>query len=66
MFSWGNKASLWDTPKSAGINVRERVLEHYRTLYSAERMTLFLVGGQDLDTLQVALIVQFDLDTRML
>jgi len=51
-FTWGNRASLWDTPRASGIRVRERVLEHYRSLYSAERMTLVVVGGNSLDEMQ--------------
>ncbi|KAJ9521784.1 hypothetical protein QJQ45_015286 [Haematococcus lacustris] len=68
-FSWGNKRSLWDQPRAAGINVRQAVLDYYHhpqawpaaccllpvaaaTHYSAERMSLVLLGGEGLDTLQ--------------
>lgn len=29
-FTWGNKRSLWDEPRAAGIDVRERVLAYYK------------------------------------
>ena len=51
-FSWGDKRSLWDGPRSRGIDVRARVLDHYLTHYGAERMTLVLLGGQSLDELE--------------
>ena len=28
-FSWGNKRSLWDTPREAGVEVRGEILKYY-------------------------------------
>lgn len=30
LFSWGNKRSLWEEPKAAGIAIRDRIVEYYR------------------------------------
>ncbi|KAG1662577.1 hypothetical protein FOA52_003956 [Chlamydomonas sp. UWO 241] len=49
-FSWGNKKSLWDEPKAAGIDIRGEILKHYEKHYSAERMCLCVLGGESLDT----------------
>eukprot|EP00208_Stichococcus_sp_RCC1054_P001535 CAMPEP_0206142388 /NCGR_PEP_ID=MMETSP1473-20131121/16665_1 /ASSEMBLY_ACC=CAM_ASM_001109 /TAXON_ID=1461547 /ORGANISM="Stichococcus sp, Strain RCC1054" /LENGTH=1083 /DNA_ID=CAMNT_0053537371 /DNA_START=256 /DNA_END=3510 /DNA_ORIENTATION=+ len=51
-FSWGNRASLWDQPRAAGIPIRDRIVQYYRQQYSAERMSLVVLGGQPLDVLQ--------------
>ncbi|MEW5302568.1 MAG: hypothetical protein WDW38_002287 [Sanguina aurantia] len=51
-FTWGNKKSLWDDPRAAGIDVRERVLAYYKQQYCAERMSLVVLGGESLDALQ--------------
>lgn len=29
-FFWGNRASLWEQPRQAGVDVRARLLEYYR------------------------------------
>jgi nardilysin len=49
-FSWGNKKSLWDEPKAAGIDIRGEILKHYEKHYTAERMSLCVLGGESLDT----------------
>ncbi|GAX76258.1 hypothetical protein CEUSTIGMA_g3702.t1 [Chlamydomonas eustigma] len=51
-FSWGNKKSLWDEPREAGINIRDQIFQHYNQHYSAERMSLVVLGGDPLDDLQ--------------
>ncbi|KAL4440115.1 hypothetical protein ABPG75_003116 [Micractinium tetrahymenae] len=51
-FGWGNKKSLVEDPAAAGIDVRQELLKYYREQYSAERMNLVVLGGEDLDTLQ--------------
>jgi secreted Zn-dependent insulinase-like peptidase len=51
-FMWGNKRSLWEEPLKAGINVRDRIVEHYKQQYSASRMRLVILSGQSLDILQ--------------
>lgn len=50
-FSWGNKKSLWDLPKDSRVDVRSEIMKHYRDQYSAEKMSLVLLGGESLDTL---------------
>ena len=51
-FMWGNKKSLWELPRERGVNIRERILEHYRRQYSASRMRLVVCSGQPLGELQ--------------
>lgn len=51
-FSWGNRRSLLDEPRAAGLDPRGCVVDHYRRHYSAERMSLVVAGGQPLDELQ--------------
>ncbi|KAI8472962.1 MAG: Metalloenzyme, LuxS/M16 peptidase-like protein [Monoraphidium minutum] len=51
-FSWGNKKSLWDEPREAGLDVRSELLEYYGRQYGAERMCLAVLGGEPLDTLE--------------
>lgn len=29
-FSWGNIKSLWDTPRQAGLDVRQHIIDYYR------------------------------------
>jgi nardilysin len=51
-FSWGNRRSLWDVPREAGVDVRAALLDYYRRQYSAERMALVVLGGQPLAQLR--------------
>ncbi|KAL3144870.1 hypothetical protein ABBQ38_001970 [Trebouxia sp. C0009 RCD-2024] len=51
-FSWGNRRSLFDEPKAQGIAVRDELVKYYRQQYSAERMSLVVLGGQPLEELQ--------------
>ncbi|EFJ45023.1 hypothetical protein VOLCADRAFT_94734 [Volvox carteri f. nagariensis] len=50
-FSWGNKASLWEQPRLAGLDVRRRLLEYYNRQYGADRSCLVVLGGEELDEL---------------
>ncbi|GLI60577.1 hypothetical protein VaNZ11_002737, partial [Volvox africanus] len=50
-FSWGNKTSLWEQPRMAGLDVRRRLLEYYNQHYGADRSCLVVLGGEDLATL---------------
>lgn len=52
-FSWGNKKSLMDDPMQAGLDARVRLLDHYRSKYSAERMNLVILGSDTLDLMQL-------------
>jgi len=29
-FSWGNRKSLWEAPRAAGIPIRDRIVEYYK------------------------------------
>lgn len=51
-FMWGNKLSLYTRPLQAGIAIRERLMQHYRSYYSASCMCLAVLGGQSLEELQ--------------
>lgn len=32
LFSWGNRRSLWEEPKAAGIAIRDRIVQYYRCI----------------------------------
>jgi len=51
-FMWGNKKSLVDDPEQNGVNVRSLLLDHYNRTYSAQRMCLCILGGEDLQTME--------------
>ncbi|KAK9808961.1 hypothetical protein WJX72_007074 [[Myrmecia] bisecta] len=51
-FSWGNRKSLCDLPKAAGVDVRDELVKYYQQQYSAERMALVVLGGQPLEELE--------------
>ena len=52
IFGWGNKQSLWDDPTAAGRDPYPELLKYYREQYSAERMTLAVLGAEPLDDLE--------------
>ena len=56
-FSWGNQKSLVDLPAEKGVDVRERLLEHYSSHYLAQRMSLVVLGAESLDQLQASPII---------
>jgi len=51
-FMWGNRKSLVDDPVQNGVNVRSLLLDHYNRTYSAQRMCLCVLGGEDLQTME--------------
>lgn len=51
-FGTGSKETLWDTPKEAGIDTRAELLEFHKKYYSANLMSLCVIGPFDLDQLQ--------------
>jgi insulysin len=51
-FFTGNKKTLLDDTKKKGINLRQSLIDFYQKYYSADQMTLALVGPQSLDTLK--------------
>lgn len=51
-FGTGNFKTLSEMPKEAGTNVREHLLRFHESCYSANVMTLSVLGREDLDTLE--------------
>ncbi|KAG5318797.1 IDE enzyme, partial [Pseudoatta argentina] len=51
-FSTGNRESLDTIPKQKGINVRNKLLEFYEKYYSANIMSLSVLGKESLDELE--------------
>lgn len=58
-FSIGNTESLRTTPKQAGIDIRQVLLDFHKAQYSANRMSLAVLGNQSLDELQSLVIKSF-------
>ena len=51
-FGWGNRASLTESAPYKEGRLRDVLLEHWRKHYHAKRMSIALVGAEDLDTLE--------------
>ncbi|CAI5728102.1 unnamed protein product [Peronospora effusa] len=51
-FSWGNKKSLYELPKKAGVDVRKQILTFYEKYYSANIMKLVVCGENTLNELE--------------
>ncbi|GMH33878.1 hypothetical protein BSKO_01712 [Bryopsis sp. KO-2023] len=51
-FQWGNKKSLWTEPREKGLDIRSELMKHYKNEYGAERMSLVVLGGESLETLE--------------
>ncbi len=51
-FFTGNKATLLDGTLAQGINLRNELIQFYQKYYSANQMTLAVVGPQSLEQLQ--------------
>ncbi|KAL6254451.1 hypothetical protein P5V15_014499 [Pogonomyrmex californicus] len=51
-FGTGNRETLDIIPKQKGINVRDRLLEFYEKYYSANIMSLCVLGKESLDELE--------------
>ncbi|KAL6254476.1 hypothetical protein P5V15_014529 [Pogonomyrmex californicus] len=51
-FNIGNRQTLDTIPKQKGINVRDRLLEFYEKYYSANMMSLCVLGKESLDELE--------------
>jgi insulysin len=50
-FFTGNKKTLFEETKRKGIDLRQSLIDFYSRFYSADQMTLAVVGPQSLDTL---------------
>lgn len=46
-FGWGNKLSLQDRPLEQGIDIRKYLLNYYKEHYTANRMSLVVISGED-------------------
>lgn len=53
-FSWGNEASLRQTPESRGVDAYAKLVEFYNQFYKgqASSMTLCVVSGRSLDEME--------------
>lgn len=58
-FSIGNTESLRNNPKALNIDIREVLLNFHREHYSANRMSLAILGNQTLDELQSLALKSF-------
>lgn len=58
-FSTGNFATLNDEPVSRGLNVRDVLLQFYKEQYSANIMSLVILGKESLDDLTDWAITKF-------
>uniref|UniRef100_A0A915BTP0 Insulin-degrading enzyme n=1 Tax=Parascaris univalens TaxID=6257 RepID=A0A915BTP0_PARUN len=52
-FGTGNKMTLYEEPKMKGIDTREALLHFHKTFYSANVMTVCIIGRESLDDLEV-------------
>ena len=60
-FFWGNRASLFDVPRSQGIDIRAEVVQFQESLYCAERMSLVILGGHSLEEMEEMARAEFGL-----
>ena len=51
-FGTGNRYTLKEQPQESGVDVREQLLAFYKRYYSANMMTLAVVGREPLDQLE--------------
>lgn len=58
-FGTGNKDTLWEIPKTKGIDTRKELLKFHETHYSSNIMALTLVSPFDLDDVQQWVIELF-------
>ncbi len=50
-FGWGNKQSLLEIPSKQGIDVRKYLLEYYKKHYTANRMSLVVISGEETESM---------------
>ena len=60
-FFWGNRASLFDVPRSQGLDIRAEVVDFQKSFYCAERMSLVVLGGHSLAELEAMARSEFGL-----
>lgn len=52
-FATGNRETLWVRPKEKNVDVRSSLLEFHKNHYSANIMSLAVLGSESLDELQL-------------
>eukprot|EP00890_Picochlorum_soloecismus_P003708 jgi/Picsp_1/4338/NSC_01845-R1_insulin-degrading enzyme-like len=63
-FSWGNKKSLFDIPVSREVDMQAELLHHFECNFKAERMTLVVIAGEEVATLESWISELFSLVPR--
>uniref|UniRef100_A0A1A9ZU27 Insulin-degrading enzyme n=1 Tax=Glossina pallidipes TaxID=7398 RepID=A0A1A9ZU27_GLOPL len=58
-FGSGNKTTLYDIPKSKNIDVRKELLSFHKKWYSANIMSLAVLGKESLNELEMMIIEKF-------
>ncbi|SJX63498.1 related to STE23-Metalloprotease involved in a-factor processing [Sporisorium reilianum f. sp. reilianum] len=58
-FGTGNYQTLWEDPKSKGMDVRDELLKFHDQYYSANVMKLVVLGKEDLDQLTSWVVDKF-------
>eukprot|EP00730_Choanoeca_flexa_P003348 TRINITY_DN11378_c1_g1_i2.p1 TRINITY_DN11378_c1_g1~~TRINITY_DN11378_c1_g1_i2.p1 ORF type:complete len:988 (+),score=278.10 TRINITY_DN11378_c1_g1_i2:32-2995(+) len=58
-FSTGNLRTLWDEPNARNEQVRERLLQFHQEHYSANRITVSILGRESLDELSAMVTEAF-------
>ena len=59
-FGTGNYKTLWSTPKAAGRDPRQQLIEWWAENYCARRMKLSVIGKEDLETLEKMVQERFE------
>lgn len=58
-FSWGNKKSLVEVPKSKGLDMRETMREFHAEYYSPKNMSLTVSSPHSLEELEAVVLESF-------
>ncbi|KAJ9085901.1 hypothetical protein DSO57_1009480 [Entomophthora muscae] len=58
-FTCGNYATLVTEPRNRGVNIRDLVVSHHRQHYSANRMSLVVIGKESIKELRNMVIPRF-------
>ncbi|CAE8727920.1 unnamed protein product, partial [Polarella glacialis] len=59
LFGWGNLQSLYEEPKSKGVDLNSELRSFFQENYKASRMRLCVFGIESLDSLQAAVAESF-------
>jgi len=58
-FGWGNKISLWEQPRAAGVDLHASLSAFYRRYYGAQSIRLVVCGEETLDEQDAAVRAKF-------